>query len=65
MGIQSAFLLNAIRYLPNAEAERYLRAVLESLPDHRLSRAIQVAQEIQATRSKSTKVAHVPSGGWL
>ncbi len=50
MDITLAAIINAIRYKSDAECEYYLRAVLESLPPKRLARAIQIANEVQASR---------------
>lgn len=51
MDFRIAAIVNVIRYMPDAEAEAYLRAVLESMPPHRLERAIEIAQEVQKSKA--------------
>lgn len=48
---ETTFIVNLIRYMPDDKCEAYLRDILESLPDRRLERAIQIARESQAKRA--------------
>lgn len=59
MNVQLALVINVIRYMPDDDAEEYLRAVLESLPPRRLAKAIEIAQGVQGARGV---IAHKAGG---
>ena len=52
MDFQLSFAISTIRSSSDAQFEKYMRAILESLSSEQLARGIQVAQEVQAARSR-------------
>ncbi|MDP2661300.1 MAG: hypothetical protein Q8R28_11295 [Dehalococcoidia bacterium] len=50
MQLELAAIIAAIRYMPDAEAEACLKAILESFPPKRLDRAIEIAKAVRESR---------------